>query len=144
MYNKEAYLKFKEEHPEKIKEYARKAYLKTKDKNPEKRRLACAKAYEKMKVEKPEQLRQLRCNASKAYYQRNREKVIERVKARYMRKTCNLEKPLGEFEISVEDIAEDIALDEEMEHLRRCEEDEQDREFAFLESLGEKPLEEEF
>jgi hypothetical protein len=144
MYNKEAYLKFKEEHPEKIKEYARKAYLKTKDKNPEKRRLACAKAYEKMKIEKPEQLRQLRCNASKAYYQRNREKVIERVKSRYMMKNYNLEKPLGEIERKIERSEEDIALDEEMEHLRRCEEDERDREFAFLESLGEKPLEEEF
>jgi hypothetical protein len=140
MYNKEAYLKFKEEHPEKIKEYARKAYLKAKENNPEKRRLACAKAYEKMKAEKPEQLRKLHCNASKAYYQRNREKVIERVKARYMMKNYNLEKPLGEFERS----REDIALDEAMEHLRRCEEDERDREFAFLESLVEKPLEEEF
>jgi hypothetical protein len=94
-----------------------------------------------MKAEKPEQLRKLHCNASKAYYQRNREKVIERVKARYMRN-----KPLGENERSEEDIAldEDRALDEEMEHLRRCEEDERDREFAFLESLVEKPIEEEF
>jgi len=94
MYNKEAYLKFKEEHPEKIKEYARKAYLKTKENNPEKRKLACAKAYEKMKAEKPEQLRKLHCNASKAYYERNKEKVIERVKARY-----KMMKSLGEIEL---------------------------------------------
>ena len=139
MYNKEAYLKFKEEHPEKIKEYARKAYLKTKDKNPEKRRLACAKAYEKMKIEKPEQLRQLRCNASKAYYQRNREKVIERVKSRYMRN-----KPLGEIERSKEDIGceEEFAFLESLDEIecqKRFDYEEEKKEMAFIqkcESLG--------
>jgi hypothetical protein len=141
MYNKEAYLKFKTEHPEKIKEYARKAYLKAKENNPEKRRQACAKAYEKMKIEKPEQLRKLHCNASKAYYQRNKQKVIERVIARYKMKK-SLGEPLGEIERNEgreEYIAldEERAMDEEIEYLKRCEEDERDREFAFLESLGE-------
>ena len=124
MYNKEAYLKFKEEHPEKIKEYARKAYLKTKENNPEKRKLACAKAYDKMKAEKPEQLRQLHCNASKAYYQRNREKVIERVKARYMRN-----KPLGENEEF-----EFLPYVDDIECQKMFEEAERNKEIAFIQS----------
>ena len=78
MYNKETYLKLKNEKPEKLKEYAHKAYLKLKEKNPNKLKEYCLKSYEKMKVEKPEQLRQLRCRASKLYYERNKEKILAR------------------------------------------------------------------
>lgn len=81
-YNREYYLKLKEEKPEKIKENSKKAYEKLKQ-NPDKLKEYRHTSYENYKENNAEKLAESRRLAGKKYYEKNKEKVIAKAMERY-------------------------------------------------------------
>lgn len=85
-YNKERYLKFKEEHPEKIAENSKKSYNKLKTENPEKLKEYRKAAYLRYKEKNAEKLRERRNESSKKFYEKNKEKIIASMMEKYYAK----------------------------------------------------------
>lgn len=87
-YNREAYLKLKEEHPERIVEYSKKAYEKLKQ-NPDRLKNYRHTAYENYKENNAEKLAESRRQASKRFYEKNKEQIIQHMKEKYKIKKEN-------------------------------------------------------
>ena len=82
-YNKEAYLKLKQENPEKILENGKKSYAKLKETDPERLKEYRHNAYLRYKEKNAEKLKASRNEASKKYYENNREKIIKNMLDKY-------------------------------------------------------------
>lgn len=98
-YNKEAYLKFKEENPDKLKQHSKKAYEKMKNENPDKLKEYRQNAYNKYKEANLDKLREIRREASKRYYETHKEELALKYKLKKEMKSIAIN---GTFEVDTE------------------------------------------